>query len=298
MLQNNNNKIQEKANNFDKAGLIKHETEKTLTALKELNQKYPFTTNPHTIEKLTQSTIEEFIQTVENIYKQLKYTTTTNKTQLQINEFKLLLHTTIDNKKTLTQKIDTHWKNNNTQQDKNLHTQIIYSLNYENKNILPIFNTQHLQHFTKHTNNTTTTTTNNPTPGQEYEQLTTQLLKTKNNTPTTRGWNNLYYTHFLYQTYPPPNNNTTTTTQPQQQPTITTITNEQIDMQGFVQLLGELQKQHKITGEEFRENRKTWTQLKPNDRELLTIRLKQRLNNNTTQKPKTKNQTITKKRKL
>ncbi|MCL2642523.1 MAG: hypothetical protein FWD52_03285 [Candidatus Bathyarchaeota archaeon] len=67
-------------------------------------------------------------------------------------------------------------------------------------------------------------------------------------------------------------------------------------MQGFVKLLCELQKQHKITGEEFRENRTTWMQLKPNDREVLVIRLKQRLNNETTITNKPKSQPIIKRK--
>jgi predicted Fe-S protein YdhL (DUF1289 family) len=67
-------------------------------------------------------------------------------------------------------------------------------------------------------------------------------------------------------------------------------------MQGFVNLLCELQRQHKITGEEFRENRATWIKLKPNDREVLVIRLKQRLNKETTTDNKPKSQPITKRK--
>jgi len=44
-----------------------------------------------------------------------------------------------------------------------------------------------------------------------------------------------------------------------------------------MRLLGELQKQQKITGEQFRENRSLWMQ-QPNDREALAKRLKRQLN--------------------
>ena len=59
------------------------------------------------------------------------------------------------------------------------------------------------------------------------------------------------------------------------------VTDEQLDMQGFMRLLSELQRQHKITGEEFRENRELWIQQKPNDRDVLIWRLKQLLNTET-----------------
>jgi hypothetical protein len=52
-------------------------------------------------------------------------------------------------------------------------------------------------------------------------------------------------------------------------------------MQGFMKLLGELQKEGKINGDQFRENRQLWMQAKPNDRELMAIRLKQLLKTET-----------------
>jgi hypothetical protein len=69
-------------------------------------------------------------------------------------------------------------------------------------------------------------------------------------------------------------------------------------MQGFVKLLGELQKQHKISGEEFRENRAAWQQLKPNDREVLVLRLKQRLNTENKSDEAPKSQPFQKPRRL
>lgn len=245
--------------------------------------------------------IGEFFQTIETIFKPLKYPTFGNtniyrNTRLQINDFKILLRTTVDNRKTLAQKIDTKWeKIGGIGEDKALATEIIYSFNYENKTILPIFSIQHLRHFTNKTNDILNKPTKYSTPGQEYEHYTLELLKTKNNTPATRGWDNLYFTRFLYETYPPPDTEKTQTTE-EEKKQVNQVTDEQLDMQGFVKLLCELQKQHKITGEEFRENRATWMQLKPNDRELLEIRLKQHLNKETTTDNKPKNQPITKRK--
>jgi hypothetical protein len=111
----------------------------------------------------------------------------------------------------------------------------------------------------------------------------------------------LYFTHFLYETYPPPTNREqtqteTTATNDEEKKCANQVTDEQLDMQGFVKLLAELQKQRKITGEEFRENRTTWMQLKSNDRELLIIRLKQRLNSETAVNNTPKNQQLTRRK--
>ncbi|MDR2719318.1 MAG: hypothetical protein LBC03_00740, partial [Nitrososphaerota archaeon] len=196
---------------------------------------------------------------------------------------------------------DAKWeKINGINEDKTIAMKIIYSFNYENKTTLPIFNIQHLRHFTNRTsNNIINEPTKYTSTGQEYEHYTAELLKNKNNTPTTHGWDNLYFTQFLYKTYPPPHNEQnqtdTNNTNEEKKPT-NQITDEQLDMQGFVKLLCELQRQHKITGEEFREKRTTWMQLKPNDREVLVIRLKQRLNSETTTDNKPKSQQITKRK--
>jgi len=303
------NQVQEKANTFDKAGLIKHKVDKALAALKEFRQKFPFTENlreidtldPNKLFRINPDFIGEFFQTLEDIFKPLGYPTFGNtniyrNTRLQINDFKLLLRTTADERKTLAQKIDTKWeKISGIGQDKTLPLEIIYTFNYENKTTLPIFNIQHIRHFTNHTTDTLKEPTKYATTGQEYEHYTAELLKTKNNIPTTRGWDNLYFTRFLYATYPPPDNEQTYKNTEEKKLTIQ-ITDEQLDMQGFVKLLGELQRQHKITGEEFRENRTTWMQLKPNDRELLVIRLKQRLNSETTKDNTPKSQPITKRK--
>jgi hypothetical protein len=307
--------VQEKANTFDKVGLIRHDVDKALIALKNFRQKFPFTENlreletlnPDKLFRVNPDIVGEFFQALEDIFKPLKYPTFGNtniyrNARLQINDFKLLLRTAVDNRKTLAQKIDTKWeKIGGIGENKAIAMEIIYSFNYENKTILPIFSIQHIRHFTNRTNNTLNEPTKYSSIGQEYEHYTTELLKNKNNLPTTRGWDNLYFTRFLYETYPPPDNEktqtTTTATTGEEKKLINQVTDEQLDMQGFVKLLCELQKQHKITGEEFRENRAIWIQLKPNDREVLAIRLKQRLNNETTTiNNKPKSQPITKRR--
>jgi len=305
------NRMQEKANTFDKAGLIKHKVDKAFIALKEFRQKFPFVENLREIEllnpdklfRINPDFIGEFFQTLEDLFKPLGYPTFGNaniyrNARLQINDFKLLLRTTADDRKTLAQKIDAKWeKIGGIGQNKAIAMEIIYSFNYENKTVLPIFNIQHLRYFANRTIDTLNEPAKYSSLGQEYEHFTLELLKTKNNLPVTRGWDNLYFTRFLYETYPPPDNEQTQKQTLEEKKQVNQIiTDEQLDMQGFVKLLCELQKQHKITGEEFRENRTTWTQLKPNDREVLVIRLKQRLNSENTINNTPKSQPITKRK--
>jgi len=287
--------MQEKANVFDKNGLIKQEVNRAFVCLKEFRQKFSFAENLREIEilnpdrlfRINPDSVGEFFQTLESIFKPLKYPIVNNtniyrNAHLQINDFKLLLRTTVDTRKTLSQKVDTRWeKIGGIGQDKTLALEIIYSFNYENKTVLPIFNIQHLRYFTRRISDSLSESTKYFSIGQEYEHLTLEILKNKNQSPITRNWNNLYFTCFLYETYPPPNNEQTQIDK-EEKKIATQITDEQLSMQGFMKLLCELQKQQKITGEEFRENRTIWMQLKPNDRELLAIRLKQRLNNETT----------------
>jgi hypothetical protein len=298
MLQSE--QMYEKAKVFDKAKLIKQEVTRAIVYLKEFRQKFSFAENLREIEllnpdrlfKINPDSVGEFFQTLESIFKPLKYPIVNNtniyrNACIQINDFKLLLRTTVDTRKTLSQKVDTRWeKIGGIGPDKTLALEIIYCFNYENKTVLPIFNIQHLRYFTRRISDSLNESAKYFSIGQEYEHLTLEIIKNKNQSPITRNWDNLYFTCFLYETYPPPDKEQTqiktATTEEEEKKRATQITYEQLNMQNFMKLLCELQKQQKITGEEFRENRAIWIQLKPNDRELLAIRLKQRLNNETT----------------
>jgi hypothetical protein len=292
----------EKANSFDPTGLVKHDVERVFVYLKEFRQKFPFVENLREIEvlnpdklfRINPDVVGEFFQTLEAVFKPLKYAVFGNtniyrNARLQINDFKLLLRIVVDNRKTLAQKVDAKWERiGGIGQSKALALAIIYSFNYENKTILPIFNIEHLHYFARCTSDSLSESKEYLSKGQEYEHFTLELLKNKNNSHITRGWDNMHFTRFLYETYPPPINSEqmqtqieTTSVGSEEKKRVTQVTDEQLDMQGFVKLLGELQKQRKITGEEFRENRAMWMQLQPNDRELLVIRLKQRLNKET-----------------
>jgi hypothetical protein len=304
------NQMQEKASAFDKAGLTKREVDNTLVALKEFRQKFPFVENLREIEwlnpdrlfKVNPDSVGEFFQALEDIFKPLGYPVFGNSNvyrnaRLQISDFKNLLRTAVDERKSLAQKIDAKWERiGGIGQDKQLPMKIVYCFNFESKTVLPVFSVQQLRYFVNRTVDTSSGPTKYFSLGQEYEHYTAELLKTKNSLPLARSWDNLYFARFLYATYPPPDSEPTQTDTNGERKIVNQVTDEQLDMQGFVKLLGELQRLHKITGEEFRENRAAWQQLKPNDREVLVLRLKQRLNSENTTENTPKSQPLQKRK--
>jgi hypothetical protein len=300
--------MQEKANAYDRAGLTKREIDNALAELKEYRKKFPFVENfaeiewlnPDRLFKVNPDEIGDFFQSLEAVFKPLGYPVSGNSNvyrnaRLQISDFKNLLRTVVDDRKSLAGKIDAKWdKIGGINPDKQLPMKIIYSFNFERKTVLPIFSIQHLRYFVNRVVDGANVQTKYFSLGQEYEHYTLELLKVKSN-PVTRNWDNLYFARFLYETYQPPDAEPEATPATEKK-LVNQVTDEQLDMQGFVKLLAELQKQHKITGEEFRENRAAWQQLKPNDREVLVLRLKQRLNSDTKTDEAPKSQALQKRR--
>lgn len=289
------NSIQEKASAFDKSSLIKTEVDTALGLLKEFRKKFPFTENLRSIEwldpdklfKLNPDEVGEFFQFLENCYKSLGYLTfgssnVYRNARLQIGDFKNLLRTVVDSRKSLAQKVDAPWDRiGGFGQDRQIAKKIIYCFNYESGTVLPVSSNQHLRHFVNRVIDAPSAQTKYYSLGQEYEHYTDELVKAKNSLCITKGWDNLYFTRFLYHTYPPPDSEPVGDSLLGETKTVNVVTDEQLDLQGFTKLLGELQKQHKITGEQFRENRELWIQQKPNDRDVLIWRLKQLLKTET-----------------
>ena len=117
------NSIQEKANAFDKSGLIKREVDTALGLLKEFRKKFPFVENLRSIEwldpdklfKLTPDEVGEFFQFLEDYFRPLGYLTfgssnAYRNARLQIGGFKNLLRTVVDSRKALAQKVDAPWE--------------------------------------------------------------------------------------------------------------------------------------------------------------------------------------------
>lgn len=271
----------EKANTYDKIGLVKREVDVAVEHLKVFRQKYTFKENLRSIEwldpdrlyKLNPDEVGEFFRFIESYLKPLGVSSASSNVyrnaRLQIGDFRNLLRTAVDDRKSLAQKVDARWERiGGLGQDKQLAKKIIFCFNYESGKVLPIFSNQHLRHFVNRTVEEPNMQTKFLSLGQEYEQYTSELLKTKNGTPLTRSWSVIYFTRFLYDNYPPPD-----TERPAEDRKNTAVTEEQLDMQGFVTLLGQLQRKSKITGEQFREYREIWVR-QPSEREGLTSRLK------------------------
>jgi hypothetical protein len=288
------NNLQEKANAYDRVGVAKAETVKDLSALKSFRQRYAFVENLASIEWLNQDKlfkvnpdeVGDFFVFLDGFFKPFGASMASSSNvyrnaRLQIKEFRNLLRIAVDDRKTLAQKVDATWERiGGISTDKELAKKIIFCFNYDRGTVLPIINNQHLRHFVNRVVDSPSGQTKYYSLGQEYEHYTMELLKAKNSLPLTKGWDVVYFARFLYQTYSPPDSEPTATERSTTKKD-TTVTEEQLDMQGFMKLLGELQKEGKITGDQFRENRQLWMQAKPNDRELMAIRLKQLLKTET-----------------
>jgi len=212
------NSVQEKANAFDKSGLIKTEVDTSLRLLKEFRKKFPFVENLRSIEwldpdklfKLNPDEVGEFFQFLENYFKSLGYLTfgssnVYRNARLRIGDFKNLLRTVVDSRKSLAQRVDAPWDRiGGLGQDKQIAKKIIYCFNYESGTVLPILSNQHLRHFVNRVIDEPSVQTKYYSHGQEYEHYTDELAKAKNSLSITQGWDNLYFVRFLYHTYPPP----------------------------------------------------------------------------------------------
>ena len=275
----------EKASAYDNNSSVKREVDIELGRLQEIRQKYPFAENLASIEwldpdklfKVNPDEVGEFFILIEAATKpfgkaSLGSSNVYRNARLQIKELKNLLRIVVDDRKSLAQKVDAPWERiGGFGQDKQVAKKIIYCFNYERGLALPIFSNHHLRHFVNRLVDAPVLETKHLSLGQEYEHYTAQLLKAKNSQVLTRSWNAMYFTRFLNDAYPPPDME-----QPVEGRKTSAVTEEQLDMQGFANLLGELQRKGKISGEQFRENRTLWTQ-QPTERQQLMDRLKKLL---------------------
>lgn len=288
------NSLLKKASTYDKDGSVKKETEKALGSLKDFRARFPFAENPQLIGNLQPEDIfktnpdevGEFFHYINYYLKPfgnliVPGSSVYFKIRTQLEDFKSLLHVVVDKKKSLAEKIDTPRANvKGLGDDKPIVKEIIFCFNYESGKVLPIFSTSHLKHFVNKF-------ADKPSGakyyslGEEYASLTSELLKAKDSLPVTKAWENTYFARFLYDSFPPPDSEKPTVNPSGEGKTINASTNEQLELQAFVKLLGELQTKGKITGQQFRENREQWIQLQPNDRDVLVWRLKQLLKTET-----------------
>ena len=293
------NLMLEKASSYDKNGLTKREIDTALVLLKEFRVKFPFAENPQSIDwlepdkifKLNPDEVGGFFRYLVYHLDPLGHLTITSSNvyrniRLQINDFKYLLRAVVDKKKSLAEKVNAPWeKISGLGQDKPIAKKIIFCFNYESGKMLPVFSTSHLKHFV----NKVVDKPSNPRKyyslGEEYKELTSELLAAKEKLPITKSWEIAFFARFLYNTYSPPDREAAPTNSSGEKTNTKTETNEQLELRAFVKLLAELQSTGKITGQQFRENRELWMQQQPNDRDVLTWRLKQLLTTETKPNP-------------
>ena len=271
----------EKANIFDKTGTIKREVEIEGGRLTELRRKYTFAENLRSIEwldpdklfKMNPDEVGEFFTILEATLKPFGTANLTSSNvyrnaRIQIKDLKNLLRTAVDDRKSLAQKVDAPWERiGGFGPDKQLAKKIIYCFNYEKATMLPIFSNQHLRQFVYRVSDTAVPQNKHFSVGEEYEHYTIELLKAKNSLPLTKNWNTMYFGRFLYEAYKLPDAEVAT-----EEKKSASVTDEQLDMQSFVKVLGDLQNKGKITGEQFREYRGIWMQ-QSNERQELMNRL-------------------------
>ena len=281
------NSIIDRASAYNQSGQIKREIDAAIGSLKMFKAKFPFSENPASIDTLkpddiyveNSSEVGEFFHYLEYYFKPLGYPTTRSNVyrniRAQIADFKYLLHIVVDKKKSLTEKVDAPWgKIKGLGDDKDLAKKIIFAFNYEGGKVLPIFSTTHLKHFLNKIVDKQSYPTKYYTSGEEYERLTGELLKAKNSNPILQLWEITYFTRFLYENYSPPDREATVTGD---RKTANVVTKDQLELGEFMRLLCELQKQGKINGEQFRQNRELWMN-QPQERNALIKRLKAQLN--------------------
>jgi hypothetical protein len=285
------NSIIDKATAYDKNGVIKKQVDNAISCLKEFRTKIPFTENPASIASLNPDDIfkensgevGEFFHYLEYYFKPLGHSSIRDSSlyrniSVQIEDFKNLLYIVVNKKKSLAEKVDANWgKIKGLGDDMQLAKKIVFCFNYESGKILPIFSISHLKHFLGKIADKPSLPTKYYTQGEEYECLTSELLKAKNNLPVTQGWEITYFARFLYENYPPPDREVAATNLFGERKSKNVVTRDQLELGEFVNQLGELQRKGKIDGEQFRVNRELWIN-QPQERNALIKRLKAQLN--------------------
>ena len=117
------NSMLEKANAFDKNGLIKTEVVKAVEQLQEFKLKFPFTENPQSINWLNPDDIfNEDTGEAGVFFRYLEYyleplghiaphgSVVYRNVRMQLDDFKGLLRVAVDKKKSLAEKVNARWK--------------------------------------------------------------------------------------------------------------------------------------------------------------------------------------------
>ena len=281
----------EKVRAFDKNGVIKTEIDSAMKSLKDFRVKYRFAENPESIETLdpddvfrvVSNEVGDFFHWLEYYLKPIGHLTlhgvyVYRQIRDQFEDFKELLHVTVDPKKSLAQKVDAPWDGiKGLGGDRHIAKKIIFCFNCERGDVLPIFKTSHLKHFFNEIVDKPSFPAQYTSLGETYEFLISELLRVKRDLSETQPWELPYFSRFLYDNYSPPlKGGHPIDINGKIKPNSETR-KEQMQFGEFVELLNGLQRKGKISAEEYRNHGKLWRE-RPQDRQSLVERLRMLLN--------------------
>lgn len=208
--------FQDSIHDFD----INNEYQETIQRVNEKFQEFqrifPFKENPHEIDSLKADDLykidfNEYGDFFHWIVHELKdhgkidfYPQVYIEASKNLEEFKDLLYTTVDPEIALAEKVDAQWeKISGMGRDKILAKKIICCFD---NNLLPIFSTNHLEHFVRKLYITVGYPSDYEgwTLGEKYEFLTTKLLEVKESLKESKNWGTIRFMRFLYYNYSPP----------------------------------------------------------------------------------------------
>ncbi len=284
-----NNSLLEQIGAFDKDGAFKTQIDQTMVLLQKFRTKYPFFEKPDSIDTLgaddifneSAGNVGDFFHWIEFRLKEIGYLSHLyaelyRNIREHLEEFKDLLRIVVDKNKSIAEKVDAPWKEiSGMGGDQHLAKKIIFCFNYETEDILPIFKTSDLDYFLDKIE-TNPILDNYPrlTLGEKYELLTSELTKNKEKIPQTKSWGPVYFSRFLYETFPPPRDITSLEKKKKREKE-GQIKQQQKAYAEFIDLLNELRKTNKISAEERRNLPKEWNSQK-NRREQLSEELKRK----------------------
>lgn len=284
--------ILEQIDAFDKDGAFKNQIDQTMVLLQEFRTKYPFFENPDLIDTLSADDVfnesagkvGDFFHWIEFYLKEIGYLSHLyaelyRNIREHLEEFKDLLHIVVDKNKSIAEKVDAPWQEiSGMGGDRHLAKKIIFCFNHDTNDILPIFKTSDLEYFLDKIR-ADPILDNYPrlTLGEKYQFLTSELITIKEKISQTKLWGPVYFSRFLYETFPPPRDIISLEKKKKREK------DEQIKQQQkayaeFIDLLNELRKTNKISAEERRNLPKEWNNQK-NRREQLLEELKRKKSN-------------------
>jgi hypothetical protein len=216
--------LQEFLKTFDTNGKTKQEVAEANKLLGQFRERFPFRKNPSAIDALAPDDLWEqktgdrdsFFYWLQYQLKESGHLFIGSKIVFEnaiakIDEFESLLKVTLDDSKTISEKIDAPWENISFfGGDKHIAKKIVHC--YYPESVIPIFKTEELKHFCGKLGIGENGIRDeslalfgkdfeNLTVGQQWQVLNTLLLGFKSKHKETQAWNNLYFARFLYDSF-------------------------------------------------------------------------------------------------